>query len=220
MFIKRYHMKVTHSRNKFKRDQNRLAALRQAVEEQAMRDYEEAQKKKGGSSKRTYYKEQKLTDIYELAEMMFYNNRSFEEIAEAVNRNTRTIYYWKKKFNWEREKNLPGKGRIHRRKVYRKGPKFQYRRQELQKLYDAAENMFYEYKTYEEIGNAIGRTSRTIQAWKTKFGWKRSKNEKYSVARKLYEEENDWVKRLHYQLDIPMSTLYTWIRRDNWTRKN
>ena len=208
-------MNVSHTQKRFRKDRDRLAALYRAVDEQAVYHYEEEQKKKhkGGSSKRTYYKQQKLTEIYELAEMMFYNNKSMEEIAHAVNRNMRTIYYWKRKFNWQRNKQF-----TYTKRPYRRGPKFNYRKQKLQQLYDTAENLFYEYKTYSEIGEAVSRSSRTIQNWKKRFGWKRDKNQRYHVARRLYEEEGWWVKKLHMRLNIPVSTLYTWIRRDNWTQ--
>ena len=187
-----------------------------------MRDYEEEQRKKNrrGSSKRTYYKQQKLSEIYERAEMMFHNNKSMEEIACAVNRNTRTIYYWKRKFNWKRDKQTGHiKGDIkYTKRPYRTGPKFHYRKQQLQKLYDIAQELFLQYKTYDEIGYVVKRSSRTIQNWKTKFGWERDKNEQYEVARRHYEEDGWWVKKIHLRLDIPVSTLYTWIRRDNWTQ--
>ena len=206
-------MKVAHSNRRVRRNNNRLEALRRAVEEQAMRDYEEEQRKKsrGGSSKRTYYKQQNLNEIYELAATMFHNNKSMEEIAAAVNRNTRTIYYWKRKFNWKRDKQF-----TYTKRVYRRGPKFHYRKQQLQLLYDTAQEMFLQYKTYDEIGAVVKRSSRTIQNWKKRFGWQRGKNKQYGQARQLYEEHGWWVKKLHMRLNIPESTLYTWIRRDKW----
>ena len=50
------------------------------------------------------YRKENLEDLQVIAKSMFDDNNTYKEIGERVNRSDRTIYYWKKKFGWQRSK--------------------------------------------------------------------------------------------------------------------
>ena len=206
---------------------DRFAALEKEFDDRFDDEFERKQPKrkqvsktkhKGGSSHRVYYKKQKLTEVYAEAAKLFAEGVHVEEIGYIVDRSPRTIYYWKRKFGWYREK----------KKVKQKGkPKSCYRRKSLQDSYDLAEQLYYENKTYDEIGDAVNRSTRTISLWVNKFGWERVETNKYrrkysheevEEVRRLYEEEGWWVKKLSMRLDIPQGRIYWWIKEYDWNQ--
>ena len=94
----------------------------------------------------------------------------------------------------------------------------------LRNKHETAKEMFDSDRSYKEIGEAVGRTSRTIILWKNKFGWERNTKQRYKegyvkkrkYAKDKYEHDGWWVKKIASRLDIHITTAYRWRKKDQW----